>query len=135
MAVDGFKDCRTYEAGADMSAAQYKFVKFDGNTGPTGQPRVIVCTGATDKPVGVLQNDPKLVGEAAVVCVAGWTKVQADAALAVDAYVGTSADGQADAKVPGTDTTEYICGRVVRAAGAAGGIATIELLTIPVRAS
>jgi hypothetical protein len=79
----------------------------------------------------VLQNDPVIVGEAAVVAVGGWTKVSSDAALTVDTFVGTSADGQADAKTPGTDTTEYIMGKVVRASGAAAGIATIELVPIP----
>ena len=54
--------------------------------------------------------------------------------LPADGHACT-ADGQADEKTPGTDTTNYIAGKVVRAAGAAGGIATIELLTVPVRAS
>jgi hypothetical protein len=131
MAVEGFLQTRTFTAGADMSAKQYHFVKLNGSVGPTGQPVVIACSAATDKPCGVLQNDPVVVGEAAVVAVGGWTKVSSDAALTVDTFVGTSADGQADAKTPGTDTTEYIMGKVVRASGAAAGIATIELVPIP----
>lgn len=124
MAVESNLICKTYEAGEDLSAAQYKFVKFDGTVGDTGCPRVIVCTGATDRPAGVLQDDPAAVGRAARVCVLGETKVQADASIAVGNLIGTSADGQADVKVPGTDTTEYIVGHVTIAAGAAGRIAS-----------
>jgi hypothetical protein len=126
MAVQNPKN-RTYEAGADLSTKQFYFVKFDGNTGPTGQPRVVVCSALTDVPVGVLQNKPALVGEAAVVATGGWSKVSSDAALNVGDFVGPSADGQADARVIGTDTTHYVAGRIVRASGAAGGIATVDL--------
>src|SRR5687767_4731836 len=105
MAVESNLICKTYEAGEDLSAAQYKFVKFDGNVGDTGCPRVVVCTGATDRPAGVLPDDPSAVGRAARVAVYGETKVQADASLTVGTLIGTSADGQADAKTPGTDTS------------------------------
>lgn len=123
MAVESNLMCKTYEAGEDMSAAQFKFVKWDGSTtGDTGVPRVIVCTAATDRPVGVLQDKPTTVGEACLVCVLGETKIQSDGNLALDAAIGTSSDGQADAKTAGTDTTEYVVGRVTIAAGAAGRI-------------
>lgn len=106
-------------AGADLSAAgnQYKFVEL------TGDNTVNVCNAATDKPIGVLQNRPAS-GEAAEVVAVGVTKVQADAALTAGTLIGTSADGQADAKTPGTDTTEYTVGQVIRGASAAGALAT-----------
>jgi hypothetical protein len=104
-------------AGADLSAKQYHFVKISASN------TVVVCSGATDKPIGVLQNTPTS-GQAAEVCVVGQTKVSSDAALSAGALIGTSADGQADAKTPGTDTTEYVCGQVIAASGAAAGIAT-----------
>lgn len=106
-------------AGADLSAAanQYKFVEV--STTKT----VTICNAATDRPIGVLQNRP-LSGQPAEVVAVGITKLQADAALTVGAIIGTSADGQADVKVPGTDITEYIVGTILEAAGAAGEYAT-----------
>lgn len=99
----------TFPAGADLTTSQYKFVEIDS----AGV--VTVCDAATDIPAGVLQNKPNL-NEAAQVRVFGVTKVQADAALAIGVTIGTSADGQADAKVQGTDKTEYIVGYTLTAA-------------------
>lgn len=124
MAIEMPVYAKTFEAGEDLSAKQFRFVKFNGTAGATGQPQVVVCTGATDIPCGVLQNKPVVVGEAAHVFIVGESKVDADAALSIGDFIGTSADGQADAKVHGTDTTEYVCGRVTRAAGAAGRYAS-----------
>ena len=56
--------------------------------------------------------------------VTGISKVSADAALAIGQLIGTAADGQADAKTVGTDTTQYVVGNVLVAAGAAGEMAT-----------
>lgn len=113
----------TFEAGEDLTAAgvQYKFVKLD----PNG--RVVVCTGVTDKPVGILQESAPVatVGTEVVVMMAGISKVQGDANLAIDDEVGTSADGQAAAYVPGTDTTKRIVGRVLKDNSAAAGYATV----------
>lgn len=104
-------------AGADLSAKQFYFVKLDASG------NAVVCSGATDVPVGVLQNNPKS-GQAAEIVVIGMTKVSSDAALSIGASIGTSADGQADAKVAGTDTTEYAVGVMLTATGAAGVIGT-----------
>ena len=106
-------------AGGDLSAAanQYKFVKY------SAAKTVIVCTGATDIPCGVLQNRPAS-GDAAEVVIFGITKVQGDANLGFGDLIGTSADGQADAKVAGTDTTEYVVGHIIEDNAAAAGLAT-----------
>jgi len=104
-------------ASGDLSAAQYKFVKMTSATA------VVVCTAATDRPIGVLQNKPTN-GQLATIVAVGVTKLQADASLAFDVAIGTSADGQADAKVAGTDTTEYTVGRVIEGASNAGEIIT-----------
>lgn len=106
-------------AGGDLSAAanQYKFVKY------SALKTVVVCTGATDKPCGVLQNTPASGDRAEIVCF-GITKVQGDADLGYGDLIGTSADGQADAKTPGTDTTEYVVGHVIEDNAAAAGLAT-----------
>jgi hypothetical protein len=121
MAFEGMQGVTdgTRVAGADLSSSQYKFVKLDSNG------KVVVCSGATDKPYGVLVNNPKSGATASVVIV-GVTKVQADAALATPGtLIGTSADGQADAKVPGTDTTEFVVGQTIGTAGAAGELVTV----------
>jgi len=107
----------TMTAGADLSAKQFYFVKISGvNT-------VDVCSAATDKPVGVLQNKPTS-GQAAEIVVIGVTKVSSDAGLTAGNLIGTSGDGQADAKTPGTDTTEYIVGQMLTTTGAAAVIGT-----------
>lgn len=108
----------TIPAAADLSAKQYYFVKFSGG-------QAALCSAATDVPAGVLQNKPDAAGKPAEVLVFGISKVVADASLSQGNLIGTSADGQADAKTPGTDTTEYVVG-VVRSpdsgAGAAGDV-------------
>lgn len=108
----------TLEAAADLSAHQFKYVKVDS----AGKAAAIAA--ATDLPVGVLQNAPT-AGQAATIMQSGITKLQADAALTAGNIVGPSADGQADVKVPGTDTTEHANGIVLVAAGAAGVLATV----------
>lgn len=107
----------TLEAAADLSAKQYYFVKVDANG------KAAICAAATDKPIGVLQNDPT-AGQTASIVVVGVTKVSSDAALNEGDLIGTSADAQADAKTPGTDTTNYVVGQMMTATGAAGVIGT-----------
>lgn len=110
-------------AGADLSTHQYKFVKLSGDT-------VILCAALTDNPIGVLQNKPTSGLPAEIVCI-GVTKVVADAALAtIGTQIGTSANGRADAKILGTDVTEFVAGRTLSVAGAAN-----ELLTALVNCS
>jgi hypothetical protein len=108
----------TLEAGADLSSKQFYFVKLDSAG------KAVACSGATDKPVGVLQNNP-VSGQAAEIVVVGLTKVSSNAALAIGDLIGTSADGQADAKTPGTDTTEFVVGTVLTTTGAADVIGSV----------
>lgn len=105
------------KAAADLSSKQYYLVEL------TAADTVNVCNGVTDRPIGVLQNAPKS-GEPAEVCALGVTKINSDAALSVGDQIGTAADEQAAAYVPGTDTTKYIVGMVIGASGAAAGYAT-----------
>jgi hypothetical protein len=113
----------TLVAGADLSAKQYYFVKI--NT--SGE--AVLCAAATDKPIGVLQNDPAS-GEEAVITVVGGSKVVASASIDEGALIGTTAAGKAGAKVPGTDTTNYVVGSVILAAGA-----DLEILTALINCS
>ena len=111
MAYAGQQICATFEAGADLSAKQYYFVKLSAaNT-------VNVCTAITDIPIGILQNKPGS-GEAATVCLFGISKVSADGTLAAGNLIGTSADSQADAIAAGSDTTVYTMGQALEAAAA-----------------
>lgn len=104
-------------ASADLSAKQYYFVKVSGDK------TVTVCAALTDVPIGVLQNDP-VSGEAAEVVAIGVTKISGDADLAAGDAIGPSGDGQADARVIGTDTTHYVAGVVIDGNTAAGGLVT-----------
>lgn len=115
-------------AGAGLTAAQHKWVKISAGT-------FVLCDAATDKPIGVLQENVA-EGLQAEAVVFGPSKVEADAAIAQGALIGTSADGQADTKIPGTDTTEYGCGTALEAASIAGDViaALINCIT-PARAA
>lgn len=113
---------KTFEAAGDLSTKQYFFMKLTATFN-----RVTTCTAATDVPIGVLQNKPDAVGKAAEVMVVGITKGSADAALSIGNLIGTSADGQVDAKTVGTDTTEYVVGQVLEAATAAADIITMTI--------
>lgn len=118
MATEGAQPLKTSAiAGADLSAKQHRFVKLSADN------TVVVCAAATDVPCGVLQNNP-IAGDAAEICVIGETKLEGDADLDAGMLIGTSNDGQADRKIPGTDTTEYIVGMVKEGNTAAGGKVT-----------
>jgi len=106
-------------AGADLSAKQYTFVKLSGST-------VISAAAATDLPIGVLLNDPAS-GETAAVAVSGVVKLKASAAISVGALVGTTSTGTGVSLTAGTDTTKYILGRAITAAGAASDIITVAV--------
>ena len=121
----------TVNAGGNLSAIQYFFVKLDSSGD------AVAVTGITDVPFGVLVNKPDASGKAAEVLRFGVGKVVADAALAtIGTFVGPSGTGRADARVIGTDTTHYVGGRTREVAGAAGDIITCDVdCLVPGRAS
>jgi hypothetical protein len=104
-------DLGTLTAAADLSSKQYYFVKLASAT------TVNVCTATTDRAIGILQNDPTS-GQSAVVRIFGISKVVADGTIAFNNVIGTSADSQADAIVPGTDTSVTTLGVAIQAASA-----------------
>jgi hypothetical protein len=106
----------TLVAGADLSALQYNFVKLNSS----GQ--AVACSGATDVPVGVLQNAPTS-GQEAEVLIVGGTKIVAGAAITVPNAIGTGATGKAVALAT-TDTTKYVVGSLITASAADGNIVT-----------
>lgn len=107
----------TLVAGADLSAKQYMLVKLNSSG------NAVICAAATDVPIGVLQNAPTS-GQEAEVLVAGGTKIKAGGAFAEGDLIGTDANGKADKKIAGTDTTEYVIGQAVTEASGADIIVT-----------
>lgn len=107
----------TLKAAADLSGSQYCFVKLDASG------NAALCSAATDKPIGVLQNQP-ISGKEASILVEGGTKVKASAAVAIGASVGTTSTGTAVTLAQGTDTTKYVVGTALTAAGAANELFT-----------
>jgi hypothetical protein len=110
--IPGFK--LTLVAGEDLGSDQYKFVKQNAS----GQ--AVKCSAITDKPVGILQNNPASGGEAEIMC-DGVSKLKFGGAAAIGALVGTDASAKGDAIVAGTDTTVYAVGQVLDEAAAADG--------------
>jgi hypothetical protein len=102
-------------AGEDLSSAKFTFIKY------SAEDTIVQCSAATDKPDGVLVDNYES-GKRAEFVVWGPCKVKADAVLSTGDLIGPSADGQADAKVPGTDVTEYAAGKAMEDAAAAGDI-------------
>jgi len=111
----------TLTANADLSSSQYYFVEIDADG------KVGVCNAVTDRPIGVLQNAPDASGKAATVMVVGISKISSNAALDENNLIGPSLDGQADKKIPGTDTSEFICGTMLTATGGAGEVGTAAI--------
>lgn len=98
-----------FVAETDLRTKQFFFVEL------TGEDQVDVCDGATDNPIGILQNKPNL-GERAIVRVFGVSKLRAGTAgLAVGANVGTDGDGRGIAK---TTNKDIVTGKCLVAAGA-----------------
>ena len=106
---NGFKISRV--APSTLATKQFHFVKL-GSTG------FVICSATTDRPTGVLQNNPA-AGQVAEVMLCGLTKIISDGTTAIGDAIGTSSDGQAAVYVHGTDTTKYIVGEAY-SAGAAG---------------
>ncbi len=103
---------RSWNAGADLSGAQFTFVKLDSGN-------VIQCAAVGDKPVGVLQNKPAS-GHQAEVLVLGPSIVMSGDAITAGDTIGTNASGAAITKDVTAVTAEWFCGRAIGAATAAG---------------
>lgn len=79
----------TLEAGADLSAGQFRFVLVAAD----GQVDLVASAGGTA--TGVLLNDPDAAGKAATVAYAGVVKVVAGGTVASGAKVQSDASGEA----------------------------------------
>lgn len=110
----------TFTAGEDLSAAQFKFVKIDNGTG-----KVVAVNGATDRPVGVLQNAPAS-GQAAEVTIVGGTKVKAGGSASFGQAVFSDASAVAVTLAFGTTgSAAYVVGTFVESAAAGAIVAAV----------
>jgi len=115
MATQGNQVRESMIAGADLSAAQFTFVKMN-TTDST-----VVAAGNADAAFGVLINTPTS-GAAATVVTHGRVSVTAGAGgLTAGALVGVDANGAGVVAA----TSDIVVGIVVDAA-AVGGLATID---------
>lgn len=89
MAVMQSRDTRTFNAGEDLSSAQFKFVTLeaDGN--------VDLADAAGERAVGVLLNKPDAAGKAATVAMTGKVMVVAGGSVTAGDEVATDAAGDA----------------------------------------
>lgn len=79
----------TLLAAGDLSSAQYRFgVLSSGNVAQSG-------VGASNDPIGVIQNAPDAAGKATTVRVLGESLCVAGAAITVGAKVTSDANGKA----------------------------------------
>lgn len=108
------------QAGADLSAKQYHFVKLDANG------LVVACSATTDVPIGILQNAPDgTYNKAATVAVGGTSKLVAGGALATPGTaLGTKSDGRAQAST----SAQYSICRQVNTAGGDGDIIEVAFI-------
>jgi hypothetical protein len=121
-AFEQFGVLQSFEAGADLSAAQYRFVTIDSS----GK---AVLANATSVVIGVLQNDPKQGQMATVFIGNGLTPVRAGGTLTIGQKVTGDANGQAVAATTG----QQGLGIVVKGASA-GELATILFFRFPAAA-
>ena len=106
-------------AGADLSAAQYKFL--ESNSSGT----VTVTNSAGEYVLGVLQNNPAS-GNAATVAIFGISKVVLGGTVAINDQISTDASGRAIAATTG----HKIVGIAIKG-GAVGEIGSVLLRPAP----
>ena len=123
MAVEyGGRDI-TLIASEDMSTHQYRFVNQKDDD------EAELMNAATDKVLGIMQNAP-ISGEVAVIRIDGTSKLVANDAIAVEAfvkaeYVSTSDNGKADAADTAAD---YTRAQVIQASGAEDDLCGVRLV-------
>lgn len=124
MATERAINSESYVAAADLSAKQYFLVKRDSTAG-----QCALVSGATDKPIGVLQNKPAAAGRAAEVVTLGRTKAQVEATtdIAIGDWLGPNTDGRLIKKSTDKDV---VCAIAEEAAtSATGDIITVTMIS------
>lgn len=110
----------THKAAADISGAQYHFMRYTA-----GDTVNISSLATAEDYAGVLLNKPDAANRAATVAVAGETKITAGGALTVNDLVTTNGSGRAAAATSG----DFVMGRVLETAGANGDV--VRMLLMP----
>jgi len=118
MSVMQSRDNRTFEAGGDLSAAQFKFVTLAAD----GQ--VDVTASAGGNAIGVLLNNPAVAGYAATVCMSGDVMVEAGGTITAGDQIQSSATGTALLAATGDVVLGY-----AREDAVVGQIMRIEFIT------
>jgi len=110
-------DADTYKAGADLSALQYRVLRYYS----TWDNYVRVLGGTGQMPVGVLNNKPSAVtGAACQIISRGCAKVKTnDKFSAGDWCVGEQTTGKVINLASGGTTGEYLCGIAMESAATA----------------
>ncbi len=116
MAGENLVFTRSMEAGADLSAKQYYFVKESSG-------KVVLCTTLGEKSEGILNNQPES-GAMARIGQLGTAKVVASGAINVDDWLTTNAAAKA---VPTTTAGHVVRARAIEAATTDGDIIEVEL--------
>lgn len=113
-------------AGADLSAAQYLFVKFASTAA-----QVKPVAASTDAAFGVLQNDPKS-GEEAEVAIGGLAKVVAGTSVGWTAggAVGWNTTGQAVPIKLDSTTDNTLIGGIFPLLSGQGAVATGQIISV-----
>jgi regulator of RNase E activity RraA len=118
MAVFDGRHTRTYEAGADLSAGQFRFVTLaaDGQVD-------LATNGAAA--VGVLLNEPNAAGRAATVAIApAGVLVEAGGTITAGDEIAADADGVAITATTGDVVLGY-----AREDGVSGQIIRVDLIS------
>ncbi len=105
-------------AGADLRAAQYRFVRLDaaGN---------VVQASTNERIIGVLQNRPN-VNEPCTIIFCGESLLESGGSFAVGAWLRSDATGRAVATTTATDIVGAIA---LEAANAAGELVRVLVIT------
>jgi len=122
MTVHYSGDDISFVAAEDLSSYQYRFVHQATDT------TVDLMDGATEFPIGILQNAPES-GETAVVRITGTSKLVMNAAVTVGSkvkaeYVGATDNGKGDAADTDYDNVRGIC---IEASGAEDDVGAVLL--------
>jgi hypothetical protein len=108
----------TLVAGEDLSAKQYHFVKIDNGTG-----KAVAVSGAADRPIGVVQNNPSS-GQEAEVLISGGTKIKAGGSASAGQALFASASATGVTLAFGTTASAAFAVGTWISSGASGEIAT-----------
>ena len=102
----------SFVADSDISAKQFEAVKMSGSASLEVGP----ITGTTDRPIGILIDNPNAAGQPAGVAIPGEvTKARFGGTVNEGDSLSVDADGELVAVVEGTDTTRYIIAQALEA--------------------